>query len=402
MVLLRRDDHPRPRQPVYGPEPAGAGSARRAPLAHAGTGREVFRAGSVDRLQPDLLARRLPHVPGPLASPAGASRRDPGGPVARLQGRTPRGRVGRPRCRGSATPFRRCRQGPERPPPPGVRAGADEPGADVPVGRRHDAVADQVRGAGPRGHLRRTPVRPEPGHSVLGARCGALGRRVERASDWRSLPGARVPAHRPGRGRRVSVTGCAALVPHGRGGGRLPLHRRRPCPGREALRRRGKLPVPGLRGAAGHGRPGGAAALRPPPAARPELRRPALRKGPARFGPGLDRGLRTARQREGRGRPVRRGRQIRLRELQRAVGDHVVPRRGEGATPARSLHGAASGRRRRRRARRNGVRRGGGRAPDGGRAVRPRGGATRTGRRSCGSSTRRRFLRKAATAGACP
>ena len=102
------------------------------------------------------------------------------------------------------------------------------------------------------------------------------------------LPGGGVRAHRPGRDRRLPFPGRPALVADGPHRRRLPLHRRRAggdCPPR---RRRGELPVPGPRGADGHGGPGGAAAVGPPPAARAAVRRPPLRAVPARLGAHLD------------------------------------------------------------------------------------------------------------------
>ena len=46
----------------------------------------------------------------------------------------------------------------------------DEPGTDLPIGGRNDALADQVRGPGPGGDLRRPPLRPEPGNSLFRVR----------------------------------------------------------------------------------------------------------------------------------------------------------------------------------------------------------------------------------------
>ena len=86
-----------------------------------GLDRQVLRARGLARLQPDVLARRLPRVPGPLENPAGHSRPAAHRPVARLPGPAPRGGAGRAGRRSAAAPLRRGRQGPERHPPRRVR-----------------------------------------------------------------------------------------------------------------------------------------------------------------------------------------------------------------------------------------------------------------------------------------
>ena len=217
------------------------------------------------------------------------------------------------------------------------------------------------------------------------------------------LPGAGLRAHGTCRGRRVPLAGGAALVAHGAHRRRLPLHRRRPGASRAALRRSGELPVPGVRRAAGHGRPGGAAALRPPPPARPRVSSSATSGRRSTIPSGIwTELLAAAGQGEGRSRPLRVVGEVRLRDLRGPVGHRVAARRGEGAARGRDVHRADERRRHWRPTGRRGVGCGGGRTAGEVRAVRPGGGRRALGRRNCGSSIRRPFPRRAATAGACP
>ena len=207
--------------------------ARRASLADAGADRQVLPAGGLAWLQPDVLARRLPRVPGPLENPAGhcsrccpsACRSASGSSSSRWCRRDRRATCCCSASARSATALNVV--APRR-----VRAGPDEPGTDVPICGRNDALADQVRGPGPGGDLRRPRLRPEPGDSLFRLRHGPVGRRVERAPDRMPLPGAGLRAHRVRRDRRVPLAGRPAVVAHGAHRRRIPLHRRRPGPDR--------------------------------------------------------------------------------------------------------------------------------------------------------------------------
>ena len=218
----------------------------------------------------------------------------------------------------------------------------DEPGTDVPIGGRNDALADQVRGPGPGGDLRRPPLRPEPG--ILFPRTTWRWSGVESSALLIGCLFLALAYARTGfaeidvyPSRAVLRSSLTVLIVR-----RLPLHRRRPGPDRQALWRSGEFPVPGLRRAPGNGRPGGAAAFRPPPAAHSRFRRPPFHEGPARFRPDLDRVLAAAGQRQGSSRPLRGVREVGFRDLRGAVGDRLAAGRAEGAAHRRRLDRAAA------------------------------------------------------------
>ena len=165
----------------------------------------------------------------------------------------------------------------------------DEPGADVSIGRRNDALADQVCGAGPGRDFWRPALRQQPGHPLLRAgpsRCGALSpARLLIGCLFLTLAYARtgwreIDVHPSTAVLRSSLTvvlvggylfivGALALVV-------------------QPIRRRRVVSASGVCGAAGDGRPGRAALVRPRPAGDSSVRRPAFQEGAARFGAYLD------------------------------------------------------------------------------------------------------------------
>lgn len=168
VVLLRRDGRARARQPVHRPRPARLGAGRRRLLADVGLRRRVVRARHVAGLQPDLLARQLPRVPGPLEA-AVAHRRSAASGRARVPGTTDSAGPDGRRRRVGTIADRHNRQSAEYRLPHRGGARPGEPGTDVSISRRDDALADQVRRPGHGRHLRRPHLRPEPGDSFLHA-----------------------------------------------------------------------------------------------------------------------------------------------------------------------------------------------------------------------------------------
>ena len=165
--------------------------------------------------------------------------------------------------------------------------------------RRHDAMADQVRGARPGGDFRRPDLRPQPGDSVLGA-----GRRAVGVESGALLIGCaflahRLRAHRVGGDRRLSIAAVirSSLTVLIVGGYLFVVGVLAQMV--QAVWRRRDLPVPGARRAARHGRPGGAAALGSRAPEGPCVRRPSLQQGAARFGSDLDAVLAAPGQRQG-------------------------------------------------------------------------------------------------------
>ena len=129
----------------------------------------------------------------------------PIGLCARLPRATVSGDAGRNTGRRLVAAVGRDDHSAERHPPRCARPDPDESGTDVPSGRRHDALADQVRRAGPGGDLRRSSLRSKPGDSLLRAGHRSVGHRVRRAPDRLRLPDARLRANAIGRDRRVSL-----------------------------------------------------------------------------------------------------------------------------------------------------------------------------------------------------